>query len=124
MCTACHSHTQQFRLNLTSATNRALLVMGAGSYAVILYQYLIFNVMKRKKAILISTGRIVIGTVIIGSLLFSLISANAQYTVNSTEERETAVVKDNRQLSSRSNEVEVARNSNVIGPNAFFEVQH
>ena len=82
------------------------------------------NVMKRKKAVLIITGRIVIGTLIIGSLLFSLINASAQYTANAKEERETAVVKDNRQLSSRSNEVEVARNSNVIGPNAFFEVQH
>ena len=80
--------------------------------------------MKRKKTILISTGQIVIGAVIIGSLLFSLISANAEYTANSKEERETAVIKDNPQLSSRSNEAEVARNSNVIGPNAFFEVQH
>jgi uncharacterized protein YpmB len=80
--------------------------------------------MNRKKAILIITIPLVVGMVIIGTTLFSLIQANAQDAANSQNNQAAVTTKDTAQLSNSLNEDEDTKNLHGFSPNSFFEVQH
>ena len=80
--------------------------------------------MNQKRAILIITILLVIGTVVVGATLFSLIQANAQGVTTSKSNQASSTQAETSGLSTNLSQDKDLNKVEILSPNAFFDVQH
>jgi len=80
--------------------------------------------MKQKRVVIIITIVLVIGAVVAGTSVLSLIQAKTQGTITGKNIQPTEIKPDNQGLATTHKRNTDSGNATVLRPNVFFDVQH